>query len=114
MEAYFDNAATTKVFPQVKDLVVKLMEEDYGNPSSLHQKGVDAGRYIKRSKGDTGKRTEGRRQRNRIYFRRNRVQQSGVNWRGVCKQKKRKPDYYVKNRACLGKQHDGIFAGTGI
>lgn len=30
MEAYFDNAATTKVFPEVKDLVVKLMEEDYG------------------------------------------------------------------------------------
>ncbi len=50
MEAYFDNAATTKVFPEVKDLVVKLMEEDYGNPSSLHQKGVDAGRYIKEAK----------------------------------------------------------------
>lgn len=47
MEAYFDNAATTKVFPEVKDLVVKLMEEDYGNPSSLHQKGLDAGHYIK-------------------------------------------------------------------
>ena len=46
MEAYFDNAATTKVFPEVKDLVVKLMEEDYGNPSSLHQKGLDAGHYI--------------------------------------------------------------------
>lgn len=50
MEAYFDNAATTKVFPEVKDLVVKLMEEDYGNPSSLHQKGLDAGRYIKETK----------------------------------------------------------------
>ena len=50
MEAYFDNAATTKVFPEVKDLVVKLMEEDYGNPSSLHQKGLDAGHYIKETK----------------------------------------------------------------
>ena len=50
MEAYFDNAATTKVFPEVKDLVVKLMEEDYGNPSSLHQKGLDAGHYIKEMK----------------------------------------------------------------
>ena len=50
MEAYFDNAATTKVFPEVKDLVVKLMEEDYGNPSSLHQKGQDAGHYIKETK----------------------------------------------------------------
>ncbi len=50
MEAYFDNAATTKVFPEVKDLVVKLMEEDYGNPSSLHQKGLYAGHYIKETK----------------------------------------------------------------
>jgi cysteine desulfurase len=50
MEAYFDNSATTRVMPEVKDLVVKLMEEDYGNPSSLHIKGVDAGRYIREAK----------------------------------------------------------------
>ena len=47
MEAYFDNAATTAVFPEVKNLMIKLMEEDYGNPSSLHMKGVEAERYIK-------------------------------------------------------------------
>ena len=46
MEAYFDNSATTPVYPEVRDLVVKLMEQDYGNPSSLHQKGVDAARYV--------------------------------------------------------------------
>ncbi|MBE5945736.1 MAG: cysteine desulfurase [Lachnospiraceae bacterium] len=47
MEVYFDNAATTAVFPEVKNLMIKLMEEDYGNPSSLHMKGVEAERYIK-------------------------------------------------------------------
>ncbi|MBO5424133.1 MAG: cysteine desulfurase [Lachnospiraceae bacterium] len=47
MEAYFDNAATTAVFPEVKDIMLKLMDEDYGNPSSLHMKGVEAERYIK-------------------------------------------------------------------
>lgn len=47
MEAYFDNAATTAVFPEVKELIVRLMEEDYGNPSSLHMKGVQAEKYIK-------------------------------------------------------------------
>ena len=47
MEAYFDNAATTAVFPEVKDIMIKLMEEDYGNPSSLHMRGVEAERYIK-------------------------------------------------------------------
>ncbi len=47
MEVYFDNAATTAVFQEVKDIMIKLMDEDYGNPSSLHMKGVEAERYIK-------------------------------------------------------------------
>lgn len=47
MEAYFDNSATTPVYPEVRDLMVKIMEEDFGNPSSLHMKGVTAARYIK-------------------------------------------------------------------
>ncbi len=49
MEAYFDNSATTKVYPAVKDIMIKVMEEDYGNPSSLHMKGVEAERYIKKA-----------------------------------------------------------------
>nr|MCR4609320.1 cysteine desulfurase [Eubacterium sp.] len=49
MEAYFDNSATTKVYPVVKDIMIKVMEEDYGNPSSLHMKGVEAERYIKKA-----------------------------------------------------------------
>ena len=34
------------MYPEVRDLVVRLMEEDYGNPSSLHLKGVEAARYV--------------------------------------------------------------------
>lgn len=47
MEAYFDNSATTKVTQSVKDIVVKTMTEDYGNPSSMHMVGVNAEKYIK-------------------------------------------------------------------
>ena len=47
MEAYFDNAATTRVAPEVKYIIKQVMDVDYGNPSSRHQKGVDAGQYIK-------------------------------------------------------------------
>lgn len=50
MEAYLDNAATTFVFPEVKEMMIKVMEEDFGNPSSLHKKGVDAESYIKEAK----------------------------------------------------------------
>lgn len=42
MEAYLDNSATTRVLPCVKDLMVEVMEVEYGNPSSLHKKGVEA------------------------------------------------------------------------
>lgn len=47
MEAYLDNAATTRCYGQVKDIVVKTMMEDYGNPSAMHLKGVEAERYMK-------------------------------------------------------------------
>lgn len=47
MEVYLDNSATTKVYPQVAELMTKVMCEDYGNPSSLHRKGVEGERYVR-------------------------------------------------------------------
>lgn len=47
MEAYLDNAATTKVSEGVKAEVVRMMTEDYGNPSSLHRKGMEAEKPVK-------------------------------------------------------------------
>jgi len=46
MKAYFDNAATTKVMPEVCSVMMSVMTEDYGNPSSKHTKGMDAEQYI--------------------------------------------------------------------
>lgn len=50
MEAYLDNSATTRVDKDVQMLMMKIMEEDYGNAASLHLKGVEAERYIKTAK----------------------------------------------------------------
>ena len=47
MEAYFDNSATTRCSDAAVALMQKVLLEDYGNPSSLHMKGVVAERYIK-------------------------------------------------------------------
>lgn len=47
MDVYFDNSATTKVLAPVADLVMKVMTEDYGNPSAKHGKGLRAEQYIK-------------------------------------------------------------------
>ena len=50
MDVYFDNSATTVVDPEVRDLMIRVMQEDYGNAASLHKKGVDAERYVRRAK----------------------------------------------------------------
>lgn len=49
MEVYFDNSATTRVLDSVKDVVVKVMTEDYGNPSSRHRKGMEAEGYVRQA-----------------------------------------------------------------
>ena len=51
MEAYLDNSATTRCYEEVKDIVVKTMMDDYGNPSAMHQKGVESERYVKEAAG---------------------------------------------------------------
>lgn len=50
MEVYLDNSATTRCYNSVRELVGKVMCEDYGNPSSMHKKGVDAEKYVRESK----------------------------------------------------------------
>ncbi|MDO5417111.1 MAG: cysteine desulfurase family protein [Lachnospiraceae bacterium] len=55
MEAYLDNSATTQVMDCVRDIVVKTMTEDYGNPSSKHRKGMEAERYIKEARAAIAK-----------------------------------------------------------
>ena len=47
MKAYLDNAATTIPFREVREVMMQTMEKDYGNPSSMHQLGIDAEKYIK-------------------------------------------------------------------
>ena len=47
MEVYLDNSATTRAYDSVRDIVAKTMCEDYGNPSSMHKKGVEAEKYVR-------------------------------------------------------------------
>nr|WP_317364714.1 cysteine desulfurase family protein [uncultured Blautia sp.] len=49
MEVYFDNSATTRCYDSVKDIVIRTMTEDFGNPSAMHLKGVEAEKYVKDS-----------------------------------------------------------------
>lgn len=46
MECYLDNAATTRPYDSVREIMEATMAEAYGNPSSLHTKGVEAEEYV--------------------------------------------------------------------
>lgn len=50
MQAYFDNSATTRCVPAVREVMDKIYDEDFGNPSSLHMMGVYAEKYLKNSR----------------------------------------------------------------
>lgn len=55
MECYLDNSATTKVSESVMNVVTRAMTEDYGNPSSLHNMGMNAENYIKKAREQISK-----------------------------------------------------------
>lgn len=49
-EIYLDNAATTKVLPEVTKAVVEALEQSYANPSSLHSFGLKSENILEQSR----------------------------------------------------------------
>lgn len=47
---YLDNAATTRVYPEVRDVMADAMEHAFGNPSSAHCAGRQAKRVMEESR----------------------------------------------------------------
>lgn len=43
---YLDNSATTRQYDEVSELMYRIAKDDYGNPSSLHSMGFEAGNYV--------------------------------------------------------------------
>ena len=52
-EIYFDNNATTKPLKEVKEAVIKILGDDFGNPSSAHSSGARARKFLKESREKT-------------------------------------------------------------
>ncbi len=83
MEVYLDNSATTKMYDECIDKMSMAMRENYGNPSSLHRKGIEAEkliRYAKEAIGDTLRVSP-----NEIYFTSGGTESDNFAIRGVCK-----------------------------
>src|SRR5262245_52681481 len=47
---YFDNNATTPLFPEVREGMKKVEEASFGNPSSVHWAGREGRAWINRSR----------------------------------------------------------------
>ncbi|MDD2301809.1 MAG: cysteine desulfurase family protein [Eubacteriales bacterium] len=50
MFVYLDNSSTTRPYPSVMQAVARAMEEDFGNPSSLHRLGLAAEQLVKEAR----------------------------------------------------------------
>ena len=98
MEAYFDNSATTRVFDSVKDIVVKAMTEDYGNPSAKHRKGMEAEQYVRQAAAQVAKT----------------LKVNGPDRHGHGQPPGRKAHHQHPDRARQRVQSSGISGGTGI
>lgn len=55
MEVYLDNSATTKPSKEVVDIMMQALTEYYGNPSSLHRKGVEVEKLVKNARRQMAK-----------------------------------------------------------
>ena len=67
---YLDHAATTPVLPEVREIVLGALEDDFGNPSSVHAYGRRARELVEDGRdrvavaiGASPAEVEGRRQR---------------------------------------------------
>lgn len=52
---YLDNGATTPIHERVKNKILYTLSNDFGNPSSLHQLGIDAEKRLKEARNEVAK-----------------------------------------------------------
>lgn len=54
-EVYLDNSATTKITDAAAKAALEVMTTYYGNPSSLHGKGIEAEKLLKKAREQVAK-----------------------------------------------------------
>lgn len=96
MEVYLDNAATTKPSKEVIDIINKSFTEYYGNPSSLHKKGVEIEKMIKKARRQVAKAL--RAEDGEIYFTSGGTESNNLAIMGALEANKRKGKHIITTR----------------
>ena len=55
MFVYLDNSATTKPYPEVRKAVNKVLDAEFGNPSTLYTLGLSAEKIVKAARASVAK-----------------------------------------------------------
>ncbi len=66
MRIYVDNAATTKIHPEVAEAMVSCLNENYGNPSSIYLEGREGRKAVEQARETVANAIGGK--PNEIYF----------------------------------------------
>ena len=93
MEAYLDNSATTKPLDVVVEIMTKVLTEDFGNPSSLHKKGIEAEKYIRDARSIIAKTLRARDKE--IIFTSGGTEANNLAIRGVAQSRKRDGNHII-------------------
>lgn len=85
-EIYLDNSATTKVCDTACEKALYMMNTNYGNPSSLHSKGLDAENILDEAREIISKKISA--EMNEIYFTSGGTEANNLAVIGACKKLK--------------------------
>lgn len=90
---YLDNAATTKVDPQVIQAMTEVMTEGFGNPSSVHAFGRKAKTYLDRAREQVASLLHA--QKDEIYFTSGATESDNFALRGVACSRRDKGNHII-------------------
>lgn len=95
-EIYLDNSATTRPYDEVIDFMGHIQRNAYGNPSSLHTKGVEAEKLVKNAREIIANTLEV--DRDEIYFTSGGTEANNLAVRGYLESNPRKGKHIVTTR----------------
>ncbi|WHH59396.1 cysteine desulfurase family protein [Petroclostridium sp. X23] len=92
-EVYLDNSATTKPYTEVVEAMVEMLTENYGNPSSLHIKGIHAERAVKKARQNIANALEVK--SSEIIFTSGGTESNNIAIRGIAAASKKKGNHLI-------------------
>lgn len=92
-EIYLDNSATTRPFDEVIELLSRTQRENYGNPSSLHARGVTAEKLLDEARRSISLLLQCR--EDEIYFTSGGTEANNLAIKGVAYRRKRRGGHII-------------------